>query len=170
MLLAPPWVFPLSLPSPLPQLPVALHSRGTTPDPHYPQDETWECTSSCGPALPGLVPVGNGREVAVALCGGTARSGVSGTPGSTGTSPELALPSSSACGARAAALPAGHAAAPLSCAWVPQAALHKGPGPTSSPPPLTLLCPTGSQCRIPCPGTSSLAGARLWGIPHHTKS
>lgn len=103
---------PSPCPGPLPQLPVALHNHGTMPDPRYPQDEgspqtgrglfpaeTWACRSSCGPALPGLVPMGNGREGAMPLCGGTAGSGVDGTTGSISTSPELALPSSSACSA-----------------------------------------------------------------------
>lgn len=111
MLLALAWVFPLTLPRPF--APAACgaaqlwhHARSPLPTGQgVPADrglfpaETWECRSSCEPALPGLVPVGNGREGAAALCGGTARSGVAGTTSSTSTSLELALPSSSTCGA-----------------------------------------------------------------------
>lgn len=180
MLPAPSWSSPCPCPGPLPQLPAVLLSRaprhiptthrtgslqaGAAPstDPGV-QKEPW---TSC----PWPVPVGSGREGAVALCAGTVwGSGVAGTPSSTGPPRSWQCPAAAPVVPLAVALPAARAAAPASCAWVPQAALHGAPGPTPSPP-LTLLCPAGSQCHIPCPGTSSPAGARLWGIPHCTKA
>lgn len=174
MLLAPALGFPLTLPRPFAPAACGAAQPWHRAGPQYPQDggsllptdrglfpaETWACRNSHGPALPALVPVGSGREGAVSLCGGTESSGVAGTTVSTSPSPELALPSS-ACRALGSSSTSWRCCSPSQLC--PGA--NKGPGSVSSPPPLTLLCPTGSQCHIPCPGISSPAVARLWGIP-----